>query len=520
MQLFICSPKFTQKMETIIYTIVISLLSLLLIKLFFNFKKSNGLPPGPPARPIIGHLHLFKKPLHHALARISKSYGPIVFLRFGSRSVLVISSRSLAEQCFTTLDLAFANRVHLPSSKEVSFNYTAIGAANYGPYWRHARKIVIVELLNSHRIAASAYIRAEEIKGMVRKICHSWKSECQGRNCYMKMELKSTLFELSLNMLVRMIAGKKYFGQDVENSEEAKEFKEVVEEHFSLSGANNLPDFMPFMRFFDFQGVTRRRRALSIKNDKITQRMIDYERYGGAEKTDSMVAHLLSLQETNPEGYNDQTIKSIIMSLLQTGSDSSVCTIEWAMSNLLNNPRVLGKLTNEIINGVGNSRLLQESDLDNLPYLQCVIMETLRLYPTAPLLVPHESREDVSIEGYKIPRGTMLLVNVYLIHRDPELFEASEEFKPDRFEEETNEKMKQLMFPFGMGRRKCPGEGFAMSTVAVILGTLIQCFEWKRIEGEDEVIDMSEGSGLTLRKAIPLQVLYKPRVAMLKILSN
>ncbi|XP_078153170.1 cytochrome P450 81E8-like [Carex rostrata] len=142
-------------------------------------KKTRKLPPSPPALPFIGHLYLFKKPLHHTLARISQKYGPITFLRFGSRPVLVISSRLLAEECFTTHDLALANRPQssLPIRNKGN-RLTGIGAANYGPYWRSLRRIAAVELLSSQQLHASSDIRAREVEDMAHRLFKSWTKTC------------------------------------------------------------------------------------------------------------------------------------------------------------------------------------------------------------------------------------------------------------------------------------------------------------------------------------------------------
>lgn len=201
--------------------------------------------------------------------------------------------------------------------------------------------------------------------------------------------------------------------------------------------------------------------------------------------------------------------------MLLIGTDNPANTAEWAISHLLNNQIVYKKAIAEIDTHVGTDRLIQESDLACLPYLNCIVNEVLRLNPGSPLLIPHEAREEVLLEGYVIPRGTMLLVNAYQIHRDPQTWDDPTKFKPERFEgkEEGN-----WMIPFGMGRRKCPGEELARREVGIILGCLIQYFDWERID--NELINLSEGSGLTLPKAIPVEALYRPRQVMLKALPE
>jgi len=186
------------------------------------------------------------------------------------------------------------------------------------------------------------------------------------------------------------------------------------------------------------------------------------------------------------------------------------------MSLLLNHPEALNKAQAEIDAAVGTSRLVTADDLSRLPYLQCIIHETFRLYPAAPLLLPHESSADCKVGGYDVPRGTMLLVNVYAIHRDPAVWEDPTEFRPERFEDGKTEG--RLLMPFGMGRRKCPGETLALRTVGLVLGTLIQCFDWDRVDGA--VVDMTESSGLTIPMAVPLEAMCRPRAAMHHVLEE
>ncbi|KAJ6843274.1 isoflavone 3'-hydroxylase [Iris pallida] len=505
-------------MYSILTYIALSFSFIFFTKLFFSFffffsssSSNKKLPPSPPALPFIGHLHLFEKPLHRALARLSTRHGPIIFLRFGSRPVLVISSAPLAEECLTKNDVAFANRVHFPSVQTLSYNYTTLGAANYGPHWRNMRRITAVEVLSAHRLNSFSQVRSGEVVEMIRRLFQESSSPMGG--AYTRVELKSRLFQFALNNIMRMIAGDKHRG------ESSEEFLKTVEEMFSVAGASNVGDFLPLLGWVDAQGVKKKVTRLHNYMDKFLQGLIDelrHENDNEETKEKTMIGVLLSLQKSDPEYYNDQIIKSQIMSMLGAGTDTSSHTIEWAMSLLLNNPDKLKKAKAELDMQIGNGRLVQESDLPNLPYLHCVITETLRLYPAGPLLVPHESQEECVVGGYTIPRGTMLLVNAYAIHRDAETWEEPEKFVPERFKESKGEG--HNMLPFGMGRRRCPGEGLATRVVGLELGTLIQCFEWERI-GE-EGVDMSQGSGLTLPKAHPLEAMYKPRESMIGVLSG
>ena len=201
--------------------------------------------------------------------------------------------------------------------------------------------------------------------------------------------------------------------------------------------------------------------------------------------------------------------------MLLAGTDSSSLTLEWVMSNLLNHPHVLKKARAELDAELGQEHLIDEPDVIKLPYLQSIISETLRLYPTAPLLVPHYSSDDCTIGGFDVPRDTMVMINAWALHRDPTLWDDPESFKPERFANGGDDSHK--LMPFGQGRRACPGAALAQRVVGLTLASLIQCFEWERV-GEKEV-DMTEGKGLTMPKAVPLEAMCKARPIVNKVLS-
>ncbi|XP_071733909.1 cytochrome P450 81Q32-like [Rutidosis leptorrhynchoides] len=461
--------------------------------------KNSNLPPTIfPTIPIIGHLYLMKRPLYRTLATLSAKHGPILFLRFGSRNVLIVSSPSISEECFTKNDIIFANRPRLLAGKILGYNFTSLGWAPYGDHWRNIRKISITEIFSSNRLQEFEEVRADEGRLVIRKLIFESSP----------VNLSDVFHELTLNVMTRMIFGKRYFGGEMED--EGKRFHEIVREAFLLGGTSNLGDHLPILRWFGVNGLEKKLMVLQKKRDKFLQGLIDQIRnVEDGSKKNTMIQVLLKLQEKDTEYYSDELIKSFILNLLAAGVDTSSTTMEWAFSLLLNNPCVLLKARNEINIRVGQNRLLDESDLANLPYLRCIVNETLRLYPAAPMLVPHESSDDCVVGGYNIPRGTMLLVNQWAIHRDPALWSDPEKFDPERFEGLQGTRDGIRLMPFGFGRRSCPGEGLATRMVGSTLGLLIQCFDWKKVS--KEMVDMSEGPGLTMPKAQPLLAHCRPR---------
>ncbi|XWS68521.1 hypothetical protein CRYUN_Cryun04dG0097600 [Craigia yunnanensis] len=224
------------------------------------------------------------------------------------------------------------------------------------------------------------------------------------------------------------------------------------------------------------------------------QRMIDENR--SKQEGNTMIHHLLSLQQSQPQYYTDQIIKGLILVLVLAGTDTTAATLEWALSALLNHPDVLKKARDELDAKVGQENLIDEPHISELPYLQNIKSETFRLYPAAPLLVPHLASHDCTIDEYNVPRNTMVLINAWAINRDPKLWDDPLIFKTERFENGETESYKFM--PFGLGRRACPGANLAQRVVGLTLGSLIQCFDWKRV-GKEE-IDMTEGDGLQCPK--------------------
>lgn len=187
--------------------------------------------------------------------------------------------------------------------------------------------------------------------------------------------------------------------------------------------------------------------------------------------------------------------------------------IEWALAELINHPDLLQKARKEIDDVAGNRRFVEESDDPELPFIQAVIKETLRLHPPVALVVRRcimESR----IENYTIPENSVLIVNVWAMGRDQSLWESPMDFKPERFLKPTEAGCSQgsldvkgqhfQYLPFGTGRRMCAGVTLAMQEMPFVLAALVQCFDFQPMgPGGNKVdqIDMVEGPGLTVPRA-------------------
>lgn len=201
--------------------------------------------------------------------------------------------------------------------------------------------------------------------------------------------------------------------------------------------------------------------------------------------------------------------------LIAGGTESSAVTVEWAISELVKKPEIFKKATEELDRVIGRERWVEEKDIVNLPYVDAIAKETMRLHPVAPMLVPRFSREDIQIAGYDIPKGTRVLVNVWTIGRDPKVWDNPLEFCPERFIGKSIDVKGQdfELLPFGSGRRMCPGYSLGIKVIQTSLANLLHGFTWKLpADVKEEDVNMDEVFGLSTPKKIPLVVLAEPRL--------
>ena len=209
------------------------------------------------------------------------------------------------------------------------------------------------------------------------------------------------------------------------------------------------------------------------------------------------------------------------------------------MAELINHPKVLEKAREEIDRVVGRSRLVSESDGPDLPYIQAIIKETLRLHPPVPVVI-RKCVKECEVREYVIPDKAMVFVNAWAIGRDPNYWESPLEFRPERFLQAGKEaKMGHevdvrgqhfQLLPFGSGRRICPGMNLAIQMLPALVGSIIQCFDLTvvcSVEGDHPTVDndavilnMEERPGFTATRLHDLVCVPVSRVGPLKNILN
>ncbi|XP_068648661.1 xanthotoxin 5-hydroxylase CYP82C4-like [Aristolochia californica] len=473
--------------------------------------------PCPPAWPIIGNLHLLSGSdlLHVKFAKLADQFGPILQLRAGSRRILLVSDAAAAGECFTTHDRVFASRPRTAAGEILGNDLVSLVWAPYGPLWRELRKISTLELFSHRRLLLQAPVRDEETSAVVAAIGRAMPGS--------PVRIKDYLLDMVMRIILRKVGGGR--GEWFIKPEETRELLELVETGFYYSGIPVLGDSLPFLKWVDWKGTQKAMREIIGKINALFESWVDKRRkMGGVEEVLDFMDVLVSmadgdkidcLKELTKE-RKDLVVYSLLEVIVFAAIDTTALTLEWLMAELLNKPHMLRKAQEEIDSKVGKERKVEEEDVEELPYLQAIVKETLRLHPAGPLLVPHESTENCSVAGFHVPAGTQLIVNAWKIHRDPSYWLHPLTFEPERFlgpdgsATEVDMKGQHFQFiPFGSGRRACPGATLALSVLHLAAARMLHALEW-RLPAGIPVIDMSEGPGLTSPKAVPLEALVFP----------
>ncbi|XP_060197156.1 cytochrome P450 98A2-like [Lycium barbarum] len=490
--------------------------SLFLIFIAYNVyhQLKAKLPPGPRRWPIIGNLYDITPLRFRCFAEWSEIYGPIFSFYLGSQLNVVVNNAQLAKEVLKDNDQSLADRFRTKPLVNVSRNGSDLIWANYGHHYVKVRKLCNLELFTSKRLEALRPIREDEVTAMIQDI---FRDSAKPGNVGKSLIMRRYLGSLAFNNITRLTFGKRFMNSEGKVDAQGQELKEIVSNGMKIGGKPNLGEFVPWLRCF-FKDDNEALKAQDSHLDRFT-RVILEEHTLARKKTGETKQHFVDALLTLQREYelSDDTVIGLLWDMVTAGMDTVAITVEWAMAELVKNPRVQQKVQEELDRVIGSDRVVIESDMSKLSYLQSVVKESLRLHPPTPLMLPHMASANVKVGGYNIPKGSIVHVNVWALGRDPKVWKDDPlQFRPERFIEEDIHDMKGHDFrllPFGAGRRICPGTNLALNLVTSMLAHLLHHFKWSPFHGVNrEDIDMLESPGTVTYMQTPLQVVPTPRL--------
>ncbi|XP_024517282.1 flavonoid 3'-monooxygenase [Selaginella moellendorffii] len=379
-----------------------------------------------------------------------------MYLKLGTRSTVIISSGRAAREIVKLHNLKFASKVPLISGKYFGNDYSGIAFSQYTPEVKFYRKIINTHLLSPTKLKIYDGIRHEEQRRLARSL-----SDERGN----PVLLRQKLHNMNMNVITYMLFGKRFCGH-YNNTVNVDGFVQVIVDILRLAGVFNVSDYIPGIRWLDVQGLEKQYKHLMDRD------------------------------------------------LLLGAVDTSALLLEWAMAELFRHPVELSRAQIQIDAVVGKEKLVDESDILKLPYIDAIVKETMRLRSVAPLSLPKQVQGGpIKLSGYTIPNGTTIYINSYSIGIDERFWKDPLEFQPQRFFDLPDVDVFGHNFnflPFGTGRRVCPGAKLGFDAVQIGLATLVQGFDWK-LDAPGNM-NMDQTFGLVCHKSQPLVAIPVPRL--------
>ncbi|TVU02002.1 hypothetical protein EJB05_52537, partial [Eragrostis curvula] len=529
---FMCALS-TNSMITMDMPVVYSCLFLaflLLPLVFLKARKANGhggavqrLPPGPWRLPVIGSLHhLLGNPNEHrAMADLARRHGdaPLMYLKLGEVPVVVASSPDAAREILVTRSASFTSRSVRPSLRALmSDEFAGLASTPYGAHWRQLRKICIVELLSARRVRSFRRVREQEVARLLAAVAGAASGGDEPVNFSKRADV------MVAEATVRAMMGDRF--------ERRGEYLDGIAEVRELFLGFDLGDIFPSSRLAGFVGGMARRaeairrKMFELMDCDIRQHQEQQQIRSAADDDDEQDLLDVLLRIQREGGYEIPLtmagVKDIIFDLFLAGIETTTATVQWAMSELMRNPRVLHKVQAELRDKLQGKWTVTDDDLPGLRYLKLVIKEALRLHPAAPMLIRECGAEACKVLGYDVPKGARVLVNAWAINRDPRHWDDdADTFRPERFEDSgaVDFRGKDMeLIPFGAGRRMCPAVAFAQATVELALAAMLYHFDWELPAGvAPRDVDMEEAPGIVVGRKNDLYlhpIVRVPRAAL------
>lgn len=422
--------------------------------------------PGPRGLPIVGNALTFGQDPLGSLTRWAREYGDIFCVRAGIPFIYINHPDDIESVLLDKEHTYIKATERFPQRAFVRMVFGQGMLFSEGDVWRRQRRLA-APAFHHRRIALYGEVMADYADRHIRR----WR-DGEVRNFHGDM-MRVTL----------AIVAKTLFDADVED--DAQDVGEALDAIMETTASRigqpllQLPLGVP---------TPGNRRFLSAirQLDAIIYRLIGERRAEGRD-TGDLLSMLLQARDEDGSGMSDQVLRDELLTLFLAGHETTALTLSWAYYLLSQYPDVLARLEAEL-DGVLGGRLPCVADLPQLPYTEQVIKETLRLFPPTWMISPRLAQRDVVVRGFTLPKGSVLAIAPWIVHRDERFFPNPECFDPDRWLPERSQSLpRHAYIPFSGGPRICIGNSFAMMETVLLLATISQRFRLPLLPGQQIV---------------------------------
>ncbi|XP_076079572.1 steroid 17-alpha-hydroxylase/17,20 lyase-like isoform X3 [Mytilus galloprovincialis] len=435
-----------------IQTFLIGIIVLLTVYKFRQRWK-HKLPPGPFAWPLIGNYEVMKaKFLHEICAKYTKIYGPVFTIKLGPFQMVVLNDINSVTEALVKRKADFANRPFIQSVDVFTEGGRDIAFANYTPTWKLHRKIAGKAL--SAELDDPDFVRFMKIDRDFTDI------------------IGKGFVEDMFPIMYKICPTKKY-----------RTVKEIFDEMIAMIERK----FREHEDTFDCDNIRDLTDSLILTRKE-------------AEQDEEMMSQL-----------TDTHLRQTLVDIFRGGIDTSRVTLYFVIRYMAGLPDIQNKVQEEIDNVVGKDRLPGVNDRESLSYTEATLHEAMRLGTVSAFGLPHFTVCDTHVGGYDVPKDTMVMINHWALHHDPNYWKDVDKFDPTRYLDENGKLgiKPESWLPFSAGRRVCLGESIAKPELHLIFATIMQRFEITMPDETNPELKLG-GSGLIPQPA-PFEIIVKDR---------
>jgi len=446
-----------------------------------DVKLHRSMPPGPRGVPLLGNvLEVWRDPLGF-MVRGAREHGDIVQFRFGHYRYVLLNEPEAIKHVLIDNAKGYLKSRNYDALRLVLGNGLV---TSEGEFWRRQRKLAQPGF-HRQRLASFATTMAACTEDLVARLQVSERP----------LDLHAEMMALTLR-----IVGKTLFSTDL--SGEAAAIGEAIT--VGLKHANDfaesvirVPPWIPTPSNLRFKQAIR-------VLDEMVLKIIDERRKSG-EDGDDLLGMLMAARDDDSKGMTDRQLRDEVMTLVLAGHETTASALAWTFDLLSRHPDVDRRVANEA-RALGDRPITIE-DLPRLPYTSWVIQESMRLYPPVWVFERQAIADDV-VGGFAIPKGTIVAVCPWALHRNARYWENPEGFDPERFRpEEVDKRPRCAYLPFAVGPRQCIGNAFALMEAQIVLATITRKWRLSLIPGGNAVADPK----VTLRPRDGLPMTLTPR---------
>ncbi|XP_068695896.1 cytochrome P450 1A1-like [Montipora foliosa] len=484
------------------------LCSLVLVLYFareFWRRKFSKLPPGPWGLPLIGAIFRVGKNPHLDFTEMAKEYGDVFSLMLGNRLVVVINGEQAIQETVIKHPTAFAGRPKLYTFQLANRLGNSLVLTDYSPRWRICRKMSVAGIKD---FVKNTQILEEKLLLESQRLVRHLQQQKDG-----PVDALMSFKCATANVIIHALFG-------VQRSYDDEGLRKILDlaENFGKSvNGSSLVDFLPLLKYFPNNQVSNLVLTMNTLLDVVSQMFKKNKESYVDNRVRNIADSFLRVVKKESEKasaeedtvsvnpvLSDEDIISVLGDLFGAAFDTSSTTLYWGLAYLIKHPDIQLQLHDELDRVIGRRRLPTLQDIPSLPLLQATVFELLRVTSVVPLSIPRSTTAETNVREFIIPKDTVVFINLWSAHRNPDIWKDPDIFEPRRFLNSHGQLLDPRslggFMPFSAGRRRCPGETLATRALSVFLAVLLHSFHFTQdgLPAKYQGINFQGHSGLLL----------------------